>query len=296
MPSKERQIGLSAKIPELTPTPEIESPDVVIYAGTSPRRKKFLQYCFPESEVLSFSAGEENNNHDIYRIMCNKLEVVAPMARKEMLKRPGKSGISVASDIESFTIGLEKGGIVATIGRSKPKEIGEVRQMFLEMVKASEIAKINPYYQVFASSGAQEIKNGKSPVRSKDHTCYIELDPDKLKFLSTARGFNKYVGEFLDFFSSPQYSYNGAHPPIGLSDVAGGIDLAVLAKMGAVARIDESYQNNPKFRESLRYAINHSTIGIHTTVLRPFNPTIDDRIKNWQWLGNVTDYALNFTL
>jgi hypothetical protein len=295
MPSKERPDGLLQKIPELTPSPEIKSPNVVIYAGSSPRRKKFLQHCFPQSEILNFSAGEEKNNHEIYQIMRAKLAVVSPMAKMEMLKRPGKNGIVVASDIESFTIGLEKGGVVATIGRGKPKEVGEVRKMFLEMVKASEIAKSNPYYQVFASSGAQEINNGKSVIRSKDHTCYVELDPDMLKFFGTARGFNTYVCEFLNFFSSPEYSSNGSHPPIGLTDVAGGIDLAVLARLGAVVRVDQNYQNDPGFRENLRYAINHSTIGIHATVLRPFNPNIDDKIQNWQWLGDVTDYALNAT-
>lgn len=295
MPSKERQIGQSPRVPELTPTPEIKSPDVVIYAGTSHRRKKFLQYCFPDSEILNFPAGNEDENHKIHQIMRDKLDTVAPIARTKMLERPGKSGIMVAADIESFTIGLEKGGIVATIGRGKPKEVGQVRRMFLEMVKASEIAKINPYYQIFASSGTQEINNRKSPIRPKDHTCYIELDPGMLKFFGTTRGFNTYVCEFLNFFSSPQYSYNGAHPPIGLSDIAGGIDLAVLAKLGAVTRVDQNYQNDPEFRESLKNAINHSTVGIHATVLKPFNPNIADRIKNWQWLGDVTDYAMRTT-
>lgn len=284
------------QILEATPSPESGTPDFVIYAGTSHRRVHFLKYAFPNSTVLSFPAGPEDKTHEVDKIMTGKIEAVLPKARGVLLQNPGKSGIVVAADIESFPL-IYENGRSANQGKGKPKDLEEVRHNFEAMYEAARRmseawgAEVNPYYLVNAASGVRDLETG-SFYPPKHHGCIIELEGEKVRTLGTPAGFERYVDEFVDFFSSPRYSYNGVHPPITPMDVAGGFDTSVLAKMGAIRAIDTVQRNDPSFRDTLSYLINHSNIGIHSTVLRPYSPDIDQRIKNWPWLQKVTDYAM----
>ena len=281
---------------ESAPSPETPTPDFVFYAGTSHRREHFLRYAFPNSQVLAFPAGPENNTHEVDKIMTGKIDAVLPRAKGVLLQNPGKSGIIVAADIESFPL-IYENGRSANQGKGKPQSLDEVRHNFEAMYEAARrmsegwSTPINPYYLVNAASGVRDLETG-SFYPPKHHGCIIELDSEKIRSFGTTEGFQGYVDEFIDFFSSLRYSYNGVHPPITPKDVAGGFDTGVLAKMGAIRAIDTVQRNDPSFRETLSYLINHSNVGIHSTVLRPYNPDIDQRVANWPWLQKVTDYAM----
>ena len=280
---------------ELPPAPESRTPDIVIYAGTSHRRLHFLKYAFPGSEVISIPAGNEEETHNIGEIMQDKLAAVTPIAKIKMLKNPGKTGIVVASDIESFPL-IYENGRTSNQGKGKPKSLEEVRATFERMYEASRKMseawgkELNPYYLINASSGTRDLQTG--DLIPKHHGCVIELDAETIRDFGTTEGFDRYVGEFVDFFSSDRYSYNGVHPPICPTDVAGGFDTGVLTRMGAIIAIDTVNRNDPGFRDNLAYLINHSNVGIHSTVLRPFNPKIDQKVQDWPWLQTVTDYAM----
>ncbi len=280
---------------EYSPSSETRAPDFIFYAGTSHRREHFLKYCFPFSNVISIPAGPEEKTHYVDRIMQAKIETVSQRARAILSEFPEKSGIIVAADVEAFPLTLER-GITANQGRGKPQSLEEVRENFARMYEASkEMSEkwgkdFNPYYLVNASSGVRNLKTG--DFYTKHHNCVIELNPQAVRDFSTPQGFIRYVSEFKDFFSSPGYLYNGAHPAICPTDVAGGFDTSVLSRMGAIKAIDAVDATDPRFRESLSYLISHSNIGIHSTVLRPFNPNVDQTIKQWPWLQKVTDYAM----
>ncbi len=280
---------------ESAPSPETPTPDFVFYAGTSHRREHFLKFCFPNSTVISIPPGPERRTHEVDQIMIDKIDAVLPQARTRMLKNPGQTGIVVAADTESFPLTLENGR-PTNLGKGKPENVSEVRDTFQLMYEAARRMsegwgeEVNPYYYVNASSGVRDLQTG--DLIPKHHGCIIELDSEVIKNLGTVRGFNKYAGEFSRFFSSPRYLYNGNHPPIKITDVAGGIDIGVMSRLGAVVGVDSVKRHDAGFREQLSYVINHSTVGIHATVLRKFNPGVSERINNWPWLQKVTDYAM----
>ncbi|MCL4354462.1 hypothetical protein M1349_03265, partial [Patescibacteria group bacterium] len=119
----------------------------------------------------------------------------------------------------------------------------------------------------------------------------MELDPEKIDFLATDGGFDVYMETVKDYFSSTNYLNNGVHTPIDVTDVAGGLDLAALARLDAVLAVDNIEKTDPDFKRYLKYALFHSGIGFHATTLKPYNANISQRIAECPWLQSVTAYA-----
>ena len=270
---------------------EKPTPSTIIYAGTSTRRRMFLEYAFPAAKIVSVSGGLEAEIPDAMQIMRDKLRFALPKAAEIAQKSHSKTGILIASDVISRTLAVDADKITYLANRGKPKSTIAIKNIFEQMSMAGKISGMNPYYTVEAASGVLDLKSNE--LNCKTHTCTIELSPEKIDFLKTNEGFETYVNNVKDYFSSADYLNNGIYTKTSIQDIAGGLDLAVLAKLGAIVSIDNIKRDNPDFKHYLEYALFHSAIGLHATTLKPYNANINRAITQCPWLQTITAYAVS---
>lgn len=297
MRSREREIYKPAfnNLPESPLRPEQPSPSIVILASESQRRKKAAQYLFPSANVKSIPGGKEPQTENMVLIVNKKLDHVLSQARHAIMESPQKQGIIIGADVKIFTLGIyEEPGVK---DRGKPEDALQVREIFEEMYVASRVTEQDPYYLIRSSSAIVDFSQKREYRKSysPDFTS-VKLDPETIGYFSTQEGFDKYLKELDEFFSGQSYLNNGLKMPANIKDITGGLDLAVLTKLGAVKSI--SFQNSgditpndKNFAPVLKRAVFNSTVGFNPVMIKPYEPQVEAKIENWPWLEEVTSYA-----
>jgi hypothetical protein len=292
--------------------PPAESPisfSTVIYAGKSARRLAFIKYLFgPTVNVIKEDGGIENNSFD-ESMFPNATATEIAKAKinhaKKLVRGDIEEGningsepiLMVASDVRANVLGLSKDGKhTVTKCLPKPATPEQVRYVFIDMAKAAKKDKGNPYYYLDIATDVDSYNVAETEC-VQSHTTTIELDAAKVKAFGTKRGFQTYLEEAERVFSSPAYLPNGDAPSI--LGVAGGLDLIVLLRLGAVKRITLSNSrvansDDPMFPHFAKAAIYDAMISILQKSLE--GQFKEDRLKRliarWKPLQDLTDFAL----
>lgn len=264
---------------------------IVIYAGQSARRKSFIQHCFPSSPVLDSDGGIEPDIEDVVEIMHGKLDHVL---KGVTLPEKGKNWkiALIAADTRTSTLTVGDGDVTYLESRGKPRRTLDIRRVFEEMHEAAEISGGIPYYVVRSASGVH-IRAPKTEDRLvSDHTSTIELHPEFTQTLGTHEGFEQYLEAARNFYSSPPYTNDEAHPAIELTDISGGLSLPVFIKMKGVVAIDGVRFIDPYFPTAFKSALYNVAVGITPEILSKIQPRAHDAIRHWPWLNQVVEHAL----
>lgn len=267
---------------------------VIVYAGQSHRRKSFIQYCFPSSPIFDSPGGEEPEIEDVIEIMNGKLDYVLKQVDLPQQNQGKNWKIAlIAADTRTSTLTFNDDAQTYLESRGKPKRSLDVKRMFEEMHEASELSGTAPHYAVRSASGVH-VKAQKTEDRLvSDHLSTIELHPEAVKRFSTSEGFQQYLAEISDFYSSSLYANEENHSPITIFDISGGLSLPVLVKMKAVVSIDGTRFIEPYFHTAFRNALYNAAVGISPEILSRIHPRAHEAIKHWPWLTQVVDYSLD---
>ncbi len=268
---------------------------LIIYAGQSNRRKAFLEHCFPKSQVINFPGGDEANTPDVMGIMHGKLDHVLNQYIDKGFRPEKNQRIAlVAADIRTSVFTLNEKEIPVIESKGKQKNIEDVRKIFADMSRASEMTGIAPYYTVIAASGVQ-IKERKRDERlAAMHTCTIELNKDYTDYFGTEEGIKEYSQALENFYGHPSYQNNGTHSSVGVLDIASGLSLSTLTNLGAVSAIDGYHRDDPaQFRNTFIHGLHNALVGISPHLLNPIKSTTNSKIENWKWLNDIATHALS---
>lgn len=280
---------------EILPRPELPCPPLVILASESQRRTLAAKYLFPSSHVINMCGGEEAQTDDLVYIANRKLDHVMPQARPAIMGTEEKRGIIIGTDVKVSTFGLyEEPGIK---DKGKPKSALEVRGIFRDMYRAAFVTEQDPYYLIRSASAIVDFSQKPERKSYSPNFTQVTLDQDRIGYLSTNEGFNEYSRELEEFFSGQSYLNNGLRMPATITDITGGLDLPVLARLGAVKSISINTSrdiptDDVDFADQLKQGIFNSTVGFIPHMLKPYEPQVDELIAGWSWLEQVSNYAL----
>lgn len=298
MGSREREIDKRnlSFTRELPTRPEQPTPPNVILASESQRRKIAAKHIFPFARLSSIPGGEEPQSNDLVFIANKKLDHAMPWARQTIIESPERRGIVISTDVKLFTLGIyDEPGVK---DKGKPQNPEEVREIFEEMYVAARVTEQDPYYFIRSSSAIVDFSTKQEYRKSyQPNFTGVRLDPEIIGYFSTQQGFDKYLEELNGFFQGQSYLNNGLRMPANITDITGGLDLPVLARMGAVKSISFEDRENVtrddiEFPVRLKKAIFNSTVGFNSRMIKPYEPLIEEKIENWPWLQTITDYAL----
>lgn len=283
------------------PHPEAENPPIIYYAGKSLKRIAFLQRMAAAQGkiLLSVGGGLEDNDLKPEQIATGKIE--------HALALLGKSGeidlnsrtkiILIAADVQVHSPTLKPDGKTASRASGKLKELYEVRHVFQGMTDSARTIgdKRDHRYLIEAGSESRTMV-GAQIIETKKDTNYfhIALEQQAVAFFATPEGAEQYLDELSRFLRSPQYLSNGVEEPGSPTEISGGLDLAVLKKLGAVRKINQTPRESPDFERVFGSAIFAAYIGFDASVLEQISPNAQQLIDQWPWLQKVTDYAMNF--
>lgn len=260
---------------------------LVVYAGTSARRRSFFSYCLPQCQIEHYFAGEEveDDTDCTVPVMKGKIDYVS----KQIGKR---EGVIIAADVRTHVLGLADQGHTVEKSYGKPDNPEEVRELLKEMIEASVLEDCVPYYQVISSSGIMDVKTGSRKIFPHRTTTVI-LDFDKLRALAKPKGFQGYKRTVRNFYSREPYSNGGELPPVSILDISGGLSLLALTRLNLVTEIDDVRRDDPNFFNALKKAVYNVGVGVAPQALREIVPNIDRAIDEWPWLNRVATDALS---
>jgi len=279
--------------------PETEAPSIIYYAGKSPKRKAFLQ-TMAETQgktLLPIDGGPENNSLDPVQIAAGKIEHALLLLGigKKIDPDSKTQTVLVAADVQIHSPFLKPDGKTVSRTSGKPEELYNVRQIFQGMIDSAIATgdKRNLQYLIEAGSESRTMA-GPRTIRIEADTNYfhIALEQQAVEFFATQNGTKMYLDELNRFLKCPQYLSNGITCPGSPTEICGGLDLAVLKKLGAVRKINQTPRESPDFESELKAAFLAAYVGFDVSVLEQVNPNAQRLIEQWPWLQRVTDYAL----
>jgi hypothetical protein len=230
-----------------------------------------------------------------------KKPLSALLPREKIFRAAAQNAtIAVAADVTNHTGTIDSVGRTNVEAQNKPVDVAEIKEKFRAIV--------DDVYNIEASS---EVRPAKGKRDGKIVYCPIKLRTEARRTLATERGARKYLKELDNFLKSPIYLDREAgmiHRP-SPTDIAGGIELAVLMKLGAIEEIDcipkdipeqltprEQEKHKKIFEAALEDALYLANVGFDRNALHPYVPDIDKKIHNWPWLQGVMAYALGKTV
>jgi hypothetical protein len=275
---------------------------VVIAATTNEKKLSFLTHIFRVPVLTPHDkkgGGPENQSLGAIEIVREKINHIQPFAQ-EVIKRTSTNAIlMIAADITTHTGTLDAEGRSNVQAQNKPNDIVDIKQVFTNMIEDS--------YFIEAASEVRPVNGHQDGI-----PCYasIRLLPEKRRRLVTQGGFRTYMKTLDAFLKSPVYlnrEEGVTHCP-DPTGIAGGIELAVLMRLGIVAEIDgiskdipagltpkEQKLHQQKFEAALENALYLANAGFDRDALRPYVPDIDEAIHSWPWLQGIVAYALGQT-
>lgn len=265
----------------------------VITRTTSPRRTYFLRYFFPEALHRCHFGGPEPRILDTVQISRGKIDFDRRSLPKPVTQ-PRIPRIELSADTQTSTLSINNSGTAFLETHGKPQDPQEVLGIFQRMRDASEISGMDPYYIV--NSGSSAVISGPKRERAtiRDFVAtHVYLDKERVRELATDEGFENYLDELNKFYSSPAY-LEGLHKKTQIIDIAGGMSLSTLTKLGVVTSIDSIPRQAEEFGDTFRKALFNATVGFSPVVLRSFEPQPTQKIDSWPWLHRVSQAALSY--
>lgn len=287
-----------------------EYPMEVVATSSSPRRIEAIKIAFQIDNVTITDGGDEDESQDERVIAIGKLRKGRGFVEESLWQAQENSGergkvkrVYIAGDVRNGPFRKNEYGIGDTQSIAKPKALDEVKEVFFSMLDAATAPDENhstPYYALRAGSGVLiDEPDQDTYLNSRYHTTTIMLNPMMIDHLSTDAGFEKYLAECEKLHTSDLYEEVGKKKkPEGesmLLHIAGGIELGVLVRMGVVTEIDDVKTSDPQFREKLNETLYFALVGISPKVLDSVDPQASARLKNWDWMNKMTDYAIEGT-
>ncbi|MDP2638546.1 MAG: Maf family protein [Candidatus Levybacteria bacterium] len=267
-------------------------PEFNIYcASTSSRRTAFLKHCFPTSSHLTFFGGTEAKIPNVIQISKGKIDFVRPHMPNMKDRKSHEIAVLISADTATNTLSTD-GNITFLENHGKPKQEGEIIDVFQKMKQAAQIEENFPYYQIISGSNAIIRNNIKEDRASGSVSSIVFLDPEKVAYFSTHEGFSEYCKEARKFFLSQAYKQSESSRPMNLTDVSGGISLPVLVYSDAVTAINDISREDPEFFAEFKKTLYYATVGFSPDILRSVKPDIDKVIDTWPWLNGVAQHAI----
>lgn len=252
---------------------------LVVYAGESERRAKFIEWAFrdPQFIVTNRPGGRENEAHGVVAIVQHKLAVALATVINEGIVDAADKPIIIAADVKT-RVGTSR------ISRSKPKDYDEARRMLEFMSRHAY-----PYFTVEAGSGIQ-IGNSKPNKTSSEIA--ILLDRDVIGRLATPEGFEVYMKGIQTYDTLPSGGSND------ITEISGGLSLPALIQSNAVREIhfeNGTSEDSSVSHESVKRALCHTSVGFSPDLLRKVQPNIDEKIATWPWFETTATRCLSET-
>lgn len=287
-------------------SPQKERPqtvDLIIAASGSHRRQDLIAHSFPGFPIEKVPLGEnEPDTTDPREVVKYKLQlaraIVRGRRREGFIPRDLKVAI-IAADTQSGPIRLNRKGVPILQHQSKPKDVQAIQKVFSRMAQYAESGQ-EPHYTITSASGVY-YDSGKNqrpdfmPPESLISVVY--LDPDFATHLATDAGFQDYKAEFDSLHASD--SYRGSPSPddqrltaVELTDLAAGLSVPVLTKMGAVIKINDTPRDDPMFTNEFKSTVAIAGAGIDQRVIANVVPWAGERVASWSFPDRMAEYAI----
>jgi len=281
--------------PEPLKSPE-QLINIVILASSSPRRKAFVEYIFPDKQVEIVPAGKELETHDVSLIALNKAhQALSIQTAKNSVVDKDSTTLILAADTRA-SIPSIKDNKFNLVSSGKPMEPRGFIDSLLQVCLLPNLVEQQSHYRLDSGSAHLIFESGSKnqfpKVIFEKEQALVTLKAEKAAYLATSDGQEHYLQEFYDFYSSSPYTEHNM-PAIDPTFISAGISLPVLSRLGAIGSIDNISQNDPYYKDVLRKAIFLAAVGFSHRILKPFVSDIENRIENWSWLDKVTHKALN---
>ena len=291
-------------------SPEKEPAPIIFVASESRRRADFIQAVFGLDNLpTSLKPGIELNDQDYgIPIVVKKNNDAIRQLPPGILDDRRAKVILIASDVRSRICGMEN-GVCITKAKDKAKHIEPVREeVFADMARASRETNTNPYYYLDVATEMVTLRGTGEIYRVPiPHTTIIELDPERIAYIATPRGFDRYCREVQSVLASPFHLPNGDPP---MANISAYLDLVALLRMNAVAKIgetataakikktkeieevSETSREDPDFAVAAAGALHDAYISYIPTALRALIPDIRQKTANYLPIQQLAGYAL----
>jgi len=273
------------------------------YAGGSLKREAFLRMMAQAQGKFfrKIDGGPEDNTLTTVEIAAGKINhAILELTKSRVINPDSRARIVlIAADVQIHSPTLKPDGKTVSRTSGKPEERYDSRQVFQGMIGAAKATrdKHNYGYLIEASSqsrtlvGTQTINIETNPP----NYFHIALEQQAVDFFATINGARLYSDELNKFLKSPQYLSNGLRHPGCSTEICGGLDLAVLKKLGAVRKINQTPRESSDFDSELESALFAAHVGFDVSVLEQVNPNAQDLIKQWPWAKGIMSYAQDRT-
>lgn len=268
---------------------------VLVYAGTSPKRTRFLKDTFlpPYFRVEQSPGGHEEETENVLDIARSKVGFVYhrnPRVR-HLMRESLKNGIGnmiIGTDLRTNPLQrYSLDSVSRTHSRGKPYDEYGVRKTMSRISRAAQNSDSPPFYRADAGSVLAR-RNGEIATREN---LSIILDPDKIHHFGTVRGFEEYKRVFEEFYrSSLIYEEEKTVPSV--TSIAGGLSLGVLLSQDAVLQIGDVPKEDPNWRNAVKMGLYHVLISFSPQILRTIRPDIDQVIQSYAPLEHTTKLAM----
>ncbi len=284
------------------PTPETETPQIIYYAGKSEKRGAFLRMIAQTQGkiVLPIDGGVENNTLDPVQIAAGKIDrVISELKSRGRISPDSQTqSVFIAADVQIHSPTLEPDGRTVSRTSGKPEEFYDGRQIFQGMVDSVMATgdKHNYGYMIEAGSECRTMLGAQTTrIEADTNFFYVALEQQAVDFFATVDGSRLYLDELNRFLRSSLYLSNGLKQPGRSTEICGGLDLAVLKKLGAVRKINQTPRESPDFDCELEAALLAAHVGFDISVLEQVNPNAQELIKRWPWGKGIMQYAQDRT-
>lgn len=280
-------------MPKLEREREPKPSRAIVYAGGNKKRELFLAYAFPTPGflVMQRSGGREKDIDNVAEIAMDKIRyAVHRNTDVRQLTITGGGSLVIAADLRTNPLlkyGFEK--FSRTQSSGKPFGTDDIMKTFSRIAAAARHSpESHPYYRVDAGTAIMQRGN----LSSTSESLAVILDPGKMEYFRTRKGFEAYKKAFSDFYYSSQvYGDQEEHFPT-LTQIAGGLSLGVLLNQEAVLEIGDVKRDDPSFRNAVKRGMYHVLISFSPDFLRKVRPDIDQVIDGYPPLEMATALAM----
>ena len=266
---------------------KLSPPQVVIYAGGSPKRKAIITQIFSDVSVVTLPGGEELDTAEVNQIADGKINHVFNTLPQD-INSIGQNLVIIAADTRTRTLQSNHSDAIL-VSQGKPASIEVVQKSFQLMNQAVNRYNLYPIYFVDAATGYLHFLT--KSKKSKTKTTTIGLCREYVTRLATENGFDMYLKAFEAFYQSNPYE-NSGFEPMSINDLSAGFSLPVLYQMGAVDHINGVGKFDSDFPMTFKSAMYNVAVGVHPEILSNFSSNPQKIIDDWTWLNQVTEYCL----
>ncbi len=270
----------------------------IIYAGRSPKRGAFARFLGKTYGIPVFSipGGAEFQQQNPVEIadgkIINAFSILQEQGRISPDSRTKRAFIAADVQIHSSALGKDGKTVIRTSG--KPEDRYNIRGIFQGMATAARVTGDLRQYGYMIEAGSKSyITAGDQNFAAQPglYYFYIALEKTAVDYFATEQGCQEYVSALTQFLRSPQYLSNGLKHPSAPEEVAGGLDITILKKLGAIHKINGVRRGEENFEEEFKTAFWAAHVGFHQDVLKLIDPNAQQLIDVWPWPSSVINYA-----